>query len=54
MADFAIPIDDLHTLMLDHPEWRAADGVHYNADGQQVQATVVAAAIRDLLPTENT
>lgn len=45
-----IPIDDLFTLVKDHPEYHVADGVHFNPQGVEVQAAQVAASIEKLLP----
>jgi len=40
-----IPTDDLFTLVLNHPEYSSADGVHFNALGVSAQAPQVAASI---------
>ncbi len=45
-----IPVDDLFPLVQDHPEYHAADGVHFNEQGYQVLAAQVAASIEKLLP----
>jgi hypothetical protein len=47
-----IPIDDLFTLVKDHPEYHVADGVHFNPQGVDVQAAQVAASIEKLLPAK--
>ncbi len=39
------PVDDLFEAVVDHPEYWAADAVHFNADGQQVLAERVAACV---------
>jgi lysophospholipase L1-like esterase len=44
-----IPIDDLFTLVRDHPEYHAPDGVHFNEQGYHVLAGQVAASIEKLL-----
>ena len=49
MAYFGIPTDDLYQLMLGRPELRVADGYHYNAEGQRLQAQAVGEAVRGLL-----
>lgn len=42
MAARDIPVDDMYSLMLGHPEWRSMDGAHYNEEGQKVQAQFLA------------
>ena len=45
-----IPIDDLFSLVADHPEYHAADGVHFNEKGSEILAAQVARSILKLLP----
>lgn len=40
-----IAVDDLFTLVVDHPEYWSKDGVHFNAKGIALQAEQVAARI---------
>jgi hypothetical protein len=40
-ADLGLPVLDLYTPMLEHRDW-IVDGVHCNADGQALQADIVA------------
>jgi hypothetical protein len=40
-----IPINDLFSLVENHPEYFASDGVHFNADGQAVLGRQVARSI---------
>ncbi len=53
LADFAarekIPVDDLFAVVRDHPEFHAADGVHFNDKGSAALAAQVAAEIVKLL-----
>ena len=42
-AERNLPVNDLYTPMLANPGYRSADGVHYNAEGQQALAELVAA-----------
>ena len=44
-----LPVDDLHALVKDHPEYHS-DDVHFNRDGIAVQAEQAAAAIERSLP----
>jgi len=44
-----IPVDDLFALMKDHPELHS-DGIHFNGQGQSMQADQVAKSILPLLP----
>lgn len=37
-----LPINDLFACVIDHPEYTAPDGVHFNADGQRVLGKQVA------------
>jgi hypothetical protein len=43
-----IPVDDLYSLVVDHPEY-VGDGVHFNAKGVEVEASQVAEKIREAL-----
>ena len=40
-----IPVDDLHSLVSEHPDWYAGDGVHFNEAGKAAQAAEVAARV---------
>lgn len=42
-----LPVNDLYTPMLDKPELRENDGLHYNSKGCRYQAELVAQFIRD-------
>lgn len=45
-----IPIDDLFGLVVEHPEYSAADGIHFNEQhGQEVLARQVGAVIAQAL-----
>ena len=46
-----IPVDDLFTLVKDHPEYHASDGVHFNDAGCDALAAQVAKSIKAVLPT---
>jgi hypothetical protein len=46
MAELGIPIDDLYTPSVGHPEYRnPGDGYHYNQQGKTVQAEAVTKAV---------
>jgi hypothetical protein len=45
-----IPVDDLYTLGVEHPEFYGGDGVHYNDQGRTAQGHQVAALIAPYLP----
>jgi len=45
----SIPVNDLFTPVIDHPEYFSEDGVHFNASGTPVLAERVTAAILKLL-----
>lgn len=49
VSKLGIPVDDLFTLTIAHPEWHS-DAVHFNATGVQAQAEQVAREIEKLLP----
>jgi hypothetical protein len=44
-----IPIDDLYTLVENHPEYSSGDGYHYNDKGQAAEAKQVADTVRNAL-----
>ena len=50
MKEQEIPINDLYAAVIDHPEFFAEDGVHYNSKGQAVQGEQVAKSIEKYLP----
>ena len=54
IAKAGIPVDDLYTLVAEHPTklWDAG-GVHYTAEGTKIQSQQVAKIIRDHLRTAN-
>ena len=39
---YNLPVDDLYAAMVNHPEWRNADGFHYNEQGADEQGRLVA------------
>jgi hypothetical protein len=45
-----LPVDDLFAVIRDHPEYHAADGVHFNDTGSAALAAQVASAIEKVLP----
>ena len=45
-----IPVNDLFVVVRSHPEYHAADGVHFNEKGNAVLAEQVTAALIKLLP----
>jgi lysophospholipase L1-like esterase len=45
-----IPIDDLYPLVENHPEYWSNDGVHFKAEGKDVQAKQVARTVLEELP----
>jgi lysophospholipase L1-like esterase len=49
MARRKIDTDDLFGLIVNHPEYWSADGVHSNGEGQAVEAEQVAACIKKAL-----
>ena len=49
MAGHTIPVDDLYTLVADHPEYFSQDGVHYNGEGRAAQGKQVAGMIAEVL-----
>lgn len=44
-----IPIDDLFTLVKDHPEYHASDGVHFHEEGCDALAAQVAKSVKVVL-----
>jgi hypothetical protein len=44
-----IPVDDLFTLVKDHSEYHAADGVHFNEDGNKILAAQVAKTLQAII-----
>lgn len=49
MTAKSIPVDDLFTLVKDHPEYHVADGVHFTDDGYTVLAAQVTKSIKAIL-----
>ncbi len=49
MQKYHIPVDDLYTPMLDHPEYSAGDGFHYVQAGIEAQADHIAATLKQVL-----
>ncbi len=47
-----IPVDDLFTLGLEHPEFYGGDGVHYNNEGRAAQGRQVAELVGKSLPKQ--
>lgn len=43
-----LPVNDLFATVIDHPEYAAPDGVHFNADGQRVLGKQVAQKVMEL------
>jgi len=54
MAKAKIPTVDLFGLVEGHPDYAAADGVHFSTKGRQAQGEHVAEAIRQQLPARPT
>jgi hypothetical protein len=48
-AKEGIPVNDLHGLVENHPEYWSDDGVHFKPEGQAVEAKQVAKCILDCL-----
>jgi hypothetical protein len=48
-AKDGIPVNDLYSLVVDHPEYWGDDGVHFKPEGQAVEAKQVAKCILDAL-----
>lgn len=53
MAERNIPVFDLYSLMLGHPEYRRPDGYHYQEEGIERQADLVADYLRGMLARRN-
>jgi hypothetical protein len=49
LASAGIPLDDLFSLVIDHPEYHSRDGVHFNETGQKVLASQVVQYITEAL-----
>lgn len=49
IAPQGIPVDDLYTLVVDHPEYWKPDGIHFNDSGVAVEGTQVSQHISELL-----
>lgn len=49
MKLYHIPVDDLYTPMLDHPEYRMDDGFHYHTAGVEAQADHIAGTLKAIL-----
>jgi len=49
MAEREVPVDDLYASVVDHPEYFAQDGVHYNEAGRAAQGKQVAGIIAEVL-----
>ncbi len=49
VAREGIPVDDLYTLVKDHPEYWSGDGVHFNGRGIGAQAAQVSKRILESL-----
>lgn len=45
-----IPVNDLYSLVKDHQEYWSNDGIHFNPEGQAVEAKQVAKCVLDFLP----
>ena len=50
MEQHRIPSDDLFGLVENQPDWHSNDGVHFNAQGKETQASQVAETIQKQLP----
>ena len=44
-----IPLNDLYEVIREHPEFHAADGVHFNDQGSAALAAQVVASVRHVL-----
>jgi lysophospholipase L1-like esterase len=49
VAAQGIPVDDLYSLVINHPEYWKPDGVHFNDSGVAVESAQVAQRISELL-----
>ena len=45
-----VPVNDLFTLVVDHPDYFVSDGVHFSEAGRAAQAAEVAEKISECLP----
>ncbi len=45
MTRHRIPVDDLFSLVVDHPEYYGGDHTHFNAQGQEVEGKQVSEII---------
>ncbi|MCL4694246.1 MAG: SGNH/GDSL hydrolase family protein [Candidatus Hydrogenedentes bacterium] len=52
MAEHEFPVNDLYTLVVDHPEYFAQDGVHFSEQGRIAQGQQVAAMVEEALGKE--
>ncbi len=52
MAEHEFPVNDLYTLVVDHPEYFAQDGVHFNDQGRTTQGQQVAVKVGEALGEE--
>jgi lysophospholipase L1-like esterase len=48
MENEDIPVIDLYSEMLDHPEYYRSDGLHFNDQGKSAQADVIVEFIRNM------
>ena len=48
-AKEGIPVNDLYSLVVDHPEYWTGDAIHFQPEGQAVEAQQVAKYIEDAL-----
>ena len=46
---YQLPLNDLYTPMLGHPEYRSGDGYHYLDAGREAQAALVAGKIAETI-----
>jgi len=46
---YHLPVDDLYTAMLDHPEWHVPDGCHFTEEAKDIQGRLIAGFIRKQL-----
>lgn len=51
MRENGIPIDDLHSLMMDHLDWARGDRFHWVDKGYNLMANTVAHSIMERLPS---
>jgi hypothetical protein len=48
-AQQKIPVDDLYSVVVDHPEFWGGDGIHFQGAGQSAEAKQVAQTILEIL-----